>query len=309
MVSAVLCASASLLIAQPAAVQMTRGPQNHLLVPARINGKPASLLLDTGAKINFLESNRANHFGVQLSASELRSGGRGFPAARINDLRIGAVSFGVTEVALFNPTQFRGPVPGKGGKAADGIIGLDLLRRNRAIINCRTQQLFFAAGGANSLDLVSTTRALGFVRIPLQPAATGLITVPCTIGSKAGALAIDTGAFVTVFDQGATAALELEGAESKLTARTAGGRVRPLQLARIENLRIGGVAIEPQRFAVMDMFPKKKPLRTFTGINRIEFYDARALKARLEIWGLLGNELLYQQHAIIDLGDMALYLK
>jgi hypothetical protein len=112
-----------------------------------------------------------------------------------------------------------------------------------------------------------------------------------------------------VFDKGATAALQLAGAESKLTARTAGGRVRSLELARIEQLRIGGVPIEPQRFALMDMFPKKKPLRTFTGINRIEFYDARALKARQEIWGLLGNELLYQHHAIIDLGAMALYLK
>ena len=61
----------------------------------------------------------------------------------------------------------------------------------------------------------------------------------------------------------------------------------------------------------MDLFPNKKPLRTYTPgiVNRIEFYDARALKARLEIWGLLGSELLYLHSAIIDFESMTMYLK
>ena len=288
---------------------MTRGPQNHLLVPAHVNGKPANLLLDTGAVINFFQKDRAERFGLRLTGDELRSAGHSFPAGAINDLQVGSMSFGPAEVALFDRAQFRGPVPGPRGQAADGIIGLDLLRKHRAIINCRTQQLFFASTGARSLDLAATTRALGFTRVPLESTARGFISVPCTIGSKAGALAIDTGAFVTVFDAATIASLMLERDPSSLTARTAGGRVRALELTRIEHLRIGGVPVPPQRFAVMDMFPKKKPLRTFTGINKLELYDARALKARLDIWGLLGNELLYQHHAIIDLDGMALYLK
>ena len=298
-----------LALAQPAVVQMTRGPQNHLLVPAQLNGRPADLLLDTGSEINFLQSDRAEAFRAQLTGGELRSARRAFPAAIVNRLRIGPVSFGRTEVALFHPVQFRGPVPGKGGKAADGMIGLQFLRNHGAIINCRTQQLFFARAGVRPADLAAMTRALGFRRVPLQPTTRGFITVPCSIGGKFGALAVDTGAFVTVFDKGTTAALQLEAAESNLTARTAGGRVRALELARIEHLRIGGVPIEPQRFALMDMFPKKKPLRAFTGINKLEVYDPRLLKARPELWGLLGAELLYQHHAIIDLDSMALYLK
>ena len=304
-----LCALPHLASAQAPAVQLTRGPENHLLIPAQVNGRPANLLLDTGSKINFLQADRAQHFGARPTGGELHSGGRAFPAAAIDELRIGPVTLGAAQVGLFNPAQFRGPVPGKGGKAADGIIGADLLRRYGAIINCRTQQLFFTTASTAPLNLAATTRALGFVRVPLQPTSRGLISVPCSIGSNAGALAIDTGAFVTVFDAAAVSPLQLAREPSTLTARTAGGRVRALELARVERLRIGDVPVDPQRFAVMDMFPKKKPLRTFTGINRIEFYDARAWKARREIWGLLGNELLYQHHAIIDLDRFALYLK
>jgi len=69
------------------------------------------------------------------------------------------------------------------------------------------------------------------------------------------------------------------------------------------------VRIPPQRFAVMDLFPDRKPVRAFTGMGRLEFYDMRAMRARRGIWGLLGAELLYQHHAIIDLDSMSLFLK
>ena len=291
------------------AVRLVRGAENHLLARGAVNGTPATFLIDTGSAISFLQNDRAERFGVRRTEGEARSSGRGFPVGAVEDLRLGPISLGRVDFALFDPAQFRGPVPGTGGKAADGIIGLDLLRRYGAVINCRTQQLFFAATGARDLNLAATARAHGFLPVQMQPTLRGFVSAPCNIGSKAGALAVDTGAFVTVFDQATVNSLQLERAPSTLTARTAGGRVRALELARIEDLRIGGVKIPPQRFAVMDMFPKKQPLRTYTGINKLELYDARALKARLDIWGLLGSELLYQHHAIIDLDRMALYLK
>ncbi|MDQ6623823.1 MAG: aspartyl protease family protein [Verrucomicrobiota bacterium] len=292
-------------------VQLTRGPQNHLLIPATVNGHPASFLLDTGVDLNFLEADRAKGFGVATGGAELASGGRLFPRGSIAQLRLGNLSLGKSEVALYNPAQFRGPVPGRGGKAADGIIGLELLRSYGAVINCRTQQLFFQSDPARPLDLSATTKALGFTRIPIQKSARGFLSVPCNINGRNGALVIDTGAFVTVFNQAALRALDLKEAPSGLKARTAAGLVRPLELAQLDNLRIGGVAIAPQRFAVMDLFAAQKPLRTYTPgvVNRIEYYDARDFKARLDIWGLLGSELLYQHQAVIDLQGMNLFLK
>ena len=292
-----------------APVQMVRGRENHLLVPVNVNGQSAHLLLDTGSDVTFIEESRAKALGVRIGGAEIVSGGRGFPRGTVDNLRVGNLSLGQTQVALYDPAQFRGPVPGKGGKPADGILGLDLLRRYKAVINCRTQQLFLQSGPAPRLNLTDTTRALGFTRIPIHDSARGFISVPCEIAGKAGAVIIDTGAFVTVFNEDDLRAFQLEETPTKLTARTPFGRVRAVQLARINDLRIGGVAIEPQRFAVMNLFPAKKPLRTYTGINRIEYYDARAFRSRLDLWGLLGAELLYQHSAIVDLDSMALFLK
>lgn len=57
----------------------------------------------------------------------------------------------------------------------------------------------------------------------------------------------------------------------------------------------------------MDLDGKKKQLRTYTGINRIEYYAPRSSAER--IIGVLGNELLDQRRAIIDLDSKSLFLK
>lgn len=282
-----------------------------MLIPVHVNGHPAIFLLDTGIEISFLHAQRAREFGVAHVGRRTESGGRSFPIGAADNLSAGSSSLGRVEVALFDPAQFHGPLPGKGGKAADGILGLDLLRRFGAVINCRTQQMFLRSETTRGLDLTATTSALGFDRIPLSTTTRGFVSVPCSIANRPGSLYIDTGSYITIFDRGNARALQLQETPSTLRARTAGGREATLNLARVENFRIGGIAIEPQRFAVMDLFPDRKPLRVYTPglVTRFEYYDARAMKARRDIWGLLGSELLYQHSAIIDLANMVLYLK
>ena len=288
-----------------AQIQLVRGSQNHLLAPVHVNGRPASFLVDTGSPVTLLQSDRVAQFRVRSTVGEVPVGPRKVPGGRIDELRIGPVSLGAVDVGLISRAQSRGPIPGRGGKSADGLLGLDVLRRYRAVINCRTQQLFLNAGA----DLGATTRSLGFRRIQIYPTPRGFLSVPCSIGGRAGALYIDTGAFVTVLNERDVRALSLEGAPSKLSARTPAGRVSALQLTRVRDLRIGDVVIPPQRFAVMDLFPDRRPARTFTGMGRLEFYDLQTMRARRGIWGLLGAELLYLHHAIIDLGSMSLFLK
>lgn len=302
--SAITAAAASL-----APIPLVRGPQNHLLVAATVNGQPATFLLDTGSDASFVQQSGAQRLRLRVGGPEVDSGGRGFPRGTIENLRTGNVSLGQVAVALYDPAQFRGPVPGRGGKPADGLIGLDLLRRLKAVINCRTQQLFLQSGAGQQMDLAQTTRALGFTRVPLQESARGYLSVPCEVVGQPGALMLDTGAFITVFNEADLRALQLEQTPSKLTARTPFGRVRAMQLARIDNLRIGGVRIEPQRFAVMNVFPTKKPFRPFMTVTGLDQYAVQALKARYDVIGLLGNELLYEHHAIIDLDSMSLFLR
>jgi predicted aspartyl protease len=293
----------------PEPVALIRGTENHLLVPASVNGKRATFLLDTGEQQSFLQKSRAASLGVRPSGRQAHLADRWFEVASADQLRIGTTKFSSEEFALYDPVEFHGPVPGENGKPADGIIGLKLLRRVNAIINCRTQQLFLQSGSARPLDLDPTMRLAGFTRIPLSIAENGLLMVPCTIHKKPVQLVLDTGAFVTVLDQAALRPFNLQESPSQLRARTPSGRVGRLQLAQFDDLRIGKLAIAPQKLAVMDLFPPIKPVRAFLGINNVQVYDERLVHVHRDVIGLLGNELLYGRSAIIDLGRTVLYLK
>ncbi|HSH38295.1 MAG TPA: retropepsin-like aspartic protease, partial [Chthoniobacterales bacterium] len=194
-----------------------------------------------------------------------------------------------------------------GGRAADGLLGLDLLRRYSAIINCHTRQLFLKTRPGPALQVDAVATAGGFTRIALDETRRGGTTVPCAIHGRRGKLLVDTGAFVTGFDDDGFRGRGIATRPSTLTTRGIDGEVRPVQLAEISDLVIGGIRIAPQPFAVMDLYDKKKPLRTFTGMGRIEYY--RPFPAEQRILGVLGNELLDQHRAIIDFGTVTLFMK
>ena len=288
-------------------VQMTRGPQNHLLVQAQVNGRPASFLVDTGANLSFFRVDRAAAFGVTPSGAQKFRQGRAFPLASIRELAIGSIAFGTIEVALADSSQFRGTSSGA-ERSVDGVIGLDLLGRRRALINCHTRQLFLRTDSNRGINLGPVTASLGFKRIPLGETREGGLTVPISLCGRRAQLIVDTGAFVTGFDDDALRAFNLATKPSNLTTRGFDGKIRPVQLARIEDLRIGNVPIAPQTFAVMDLYGKKKQQRAYTGINRIEYYAPRSPAAE-RIVGVLGNELLDQRRVIIDLDSKSLFLK
>ncbi|CAN5266615.1 hypothetical protein BH20VER2_BH20VER2_06470 [soil metagenome] len=291
-------------------IAMTRGLQNHLIAPGTINGRPATFLVDTGAARTFVRADRAAEFGIRPLEQQTREGGRLFRTGVVEDLRIGGVRVGANTVALYSAEQLRGQVPGAGGKPADGLLGLDVLRRQRAVIDCRSRRLVLPNRAAGSgATFAAGAAALGFTRIPMTLNRRGSLTVPCTINGRRGRLIVDTGTFVTGLDNDAARALGLELTPSRLTARGFDGRVRPLELTRVQDLRIGNVRIEPQQFAVIDIFGKRPARRAYIGLGRIEYYRALQVPKEGPIYGLLGNELLDRHHGVIDLESMALFLK
>ncbi len=289
------------------AVPLTRGPQNHLFVQGSVNGQTANFLVDTGAEPNFLQSDRAERLGVRLTGAAAFTGKRSFPVGSVDDLRLGRLSLGTTTFSIYRAAQLGGPVPGPGGRAADGIIGRDLLRRYKAVINCRARQLFLRGNAAPSLNLAAVARAQGFTAIPIEETRRGL-TVPCVIRGRPGRLLVDTGAFLSGLDDDAARVLGLAGQPSAATARRFDGSVRPLQLVQVDDLKIGGVAIPPQKIVMADLFTQKQ-LRAVSGIRQIEFYAARPGARGDRIYGLLGSELLDIHQAIIDLDTLTLFMK
>lgn len=290
-------------------VRLSRGAQNHLLLAGSVNGHAATFLIDTGADISFLRADRSKEFGVRPVLPSGRSSGGRFEFGQVDDVRAGSVRLGTGTFALYHPAQFRGHVPGSSGKPADGVLGLDILRRQNAVVHCRPREIVFHANRAEAAKLVGAARAGGFTQIPMTATRRGHPTVPCTINGRKGRLLVDTGAFVTGLDDDAARSLGLDRRPSRLTTRGFDGRVRSLELAPVEDMRIGGLRIAPQPLAVIDLFPKKRRLRAISGLGRIEYYAALQVPREGPIFGLLGNELLDQRHAIIDLATMSLFLK
>jgi predicted aspartyl protease len=294
---------AELHLAGYTGVQLTRGAQNHLLLHGNVNGHAASFVLDTGSAVTFLRADRARNLGVSSTGRQytLDNGGS-LPLAAI-DLRVGDMVFGKTDVGLADPSQLAGSLP------ADGSIGLDLLRRYKAVINCRTKQLFFRSDSSGRMDLSATTAARGFARVPIREDRHGYLMVPCSLGGKQGRMMVDTGAFVTIMNETALRYRGVEGRNSNLTASSFDDKVRQLQVARIDNLKIGSVPIAPHELAMMNLTGEAGPRKSLRiGFSYVEAIERRDTAGEI-FFGLLGNDLLDYQQAIIDLDSMSLFLK
>lgn len=215
---------------------------------------------------------------------------------------------GKTPMALYEPSQLGGPVPGEKGSAADGMIGLDVLRSYKAIIDCHGRQILFKSDATRGDNMV-TPNVAGLAKIPIREDGRGYLAVGANLRGKPGRLRIDTGASVTVLNEPALRAAGIASNPSKLTAGGFDGRVRALALAQIDNLKIGGIPIAPQQLAVMDIFGNRPPRKNLRfGLQRVRGVERRDSGGE-PLFGLLGSDLLDAHHAIIDLDSMSLFLR
>src|SRR5437867_6037022 len=184
------------------AVRVRYGPLNKMIMSVNINGQPANLLVDTGANQIILNASAAESFGVRPSQRGLRYirfteiNGQLLPVGFVASLTAGNMNFGNSPVTLRNSNQSDARNSG-----IDGVVGLDILTRHKAIINCRTKFIFFRVDGSRPLQLGSVALAEKFTKVPLRREETGALPVPCSIHGQPARLLVATGALVTSFTE------------------------------------------------------------------------------------------------------------
>ena len=274
------------------AVRVHYGPMNKMIMSVRINGQPANLLVDTGSNQLILDAEEAQSFGVRPSQRGLRYirftkiQGQSLPVGFVQNISAGSMNFGSSLVTLRRSSH-----ADAANSTVDGVLGLDILLRHKALINCRTKLVFFKVDQARRINLGSVAASEKFTRVPIRREETGALTVPCSIRGQPTRLLIDTGAFVTLLHEDFVKSLGLAAEPTRVSAQFGRGASKQVSAAKINDLSIGMFKLPPEKFGIA-------PLPQFA----LQQGDTK-------IAGILGMDTLYICHAIIDLDGMNLFLK
>ena len=284
------------------AVPVHYRPLNKMIMSVRINGQAANLLVDTGASQSILDKDAAESAGVkpfQRALSQVRFSvpsqvfamgseinGELLPVGLAQNITAGAMNFGSSPVALRNSSH-----SGTGTGHVEGVLGLDILLRHKAVINCRTKLAFFKVDQSRRINLASIASSEKFTRVPIQREENGALTVPCSLRGQPVRLLVDTGAFVTTLHEPFVKSLGIVPEPTRVSAQFARGAAKRIKAAKIADVNIGAFKALPQKF----------------GVAALPNFALQQGSAKIA--GILGMDTLYICHAIIDLDGMSLFLK
>ena len=278
---------------------LERSQQNHLLVHALINGKPARLVVDTGAPVSAIALNRRRHFGltsIPLKSklpTELQINGGFNKVAIARRLKLGALGLLDEPVVLIDLSSSSRAAKALNEEPVDGILGADILFPTTALVDCQTQTLILKVdprlpGTVPGYDF------RGLRPVPLHVSKNYNLYVDGNINGTAAKLMVDTGAFATLMHQPFIRHMKLPMRKTPYSSAGVNLRQRGLQLATINRLSIGSVHFRRKEVGVMDL----------EGL-----IHSGLLEAGPPVAGLLGSEILRRHHGIIDFGTLTLYLK
>jgi len=281
------------------ALPLVRSRQNHLMLRAFINGKPAWLTIDTGAPVSAIALNRRNYFGLKPIAAKSNLPARvqingGFNNVAIaSELRLGALTLvdePVVTVDLGNSTRAAQLVH---EQEIDGIIGADILFPTQAVLDCQ-RQLLVLKTDPDFLGSVPGFDRRGLQAVPIQVSDGYNLYVNGSINGKPARLMVDTGSFATLLHRPFVRRMRIVTRETPYSSSAVNLKERGVRLARIRKLSVGSVDIFGKDVGVIDL----------EGL-----IHNGLLEGSPPVAGLLGAETLRRHHGIIDFGTRTLYLQ
>jgi len=120
---------------------------NHFEIKATINGVSGRFILDTGASSSCIGFEAAEYFNLITKESEILAAGAGatdMPTkiSNRNKLRIGQWKKERIVLVLFNLSHVNTALTNHDSQPVDGIIGADILKKGKAIIDYEKKYLY-----------------------------------------------------------------------------------------------------------------------------------------------------------------------
>lgn len=278
------------------ALPLIRSSQNHLLVRAEINGKPALLGVDSGAPVSAIALNRREHFGLAPIAGKsdiparLSINGAFNSVAIAKNLRLGALNLVDEPMVLVDLGGLRRSTK---RNEIDGILGADILFPTKALLDCQRQILVLKINPSVPGTIPGFDFS-GFRRIPMHVSEGFNLYVDGAVNGQKAKLMVDTGAFATLLHSRFVRRMQIPMRDTPFSSSGVNLKQRGVQMATISRFSVGSMDLE----------------RNDVGVINLEgLIHGGLLDATPPVAGLLGSEILRRHHGIIDFGTKNLYLK
>ena len=281
------------------ALPLVRSRQNHLLVRAYINGKPAWLGVDSGAPVSAVAVNRREHFRVTGIAgnpnlpSRVQINGAFNSVGIVRKLRLGSLELVDEPIVLVDLEKSTRAARLLEEPEIDGILGADILFPTKSVLDCQQRILFLktnpdVAGNVTGFD------HRGLQAVPIQVSDGFNLYVAGSVNGAPAKLMVDTGSFATLLHRSFVRRMKIPTRETQFSSAAVNLKQRGVRVARIRKLSVGSVDIIGRDVGVVDL----------AGL-----IHGGLLEGSPPVAGLLGAEILNRHHGIIDFGTRTLYLK
>lgn len=273
---------------------------NFLFAQVSINHAPPSWwLLDTGAPSSEIDLEAAKALRLMHDPERVHEPVDDTSLERklviqVGSLEVGGFSTGDTRLTAKKLSDLNhGSLPAgwSGEFNRTGMIGMDLLLRQNAIIDWSTQQIILAPTNDPARTRTAYERQ-GFTYVPLSVTPENHLEVIGRVGNSQYRFYIDTGDPKTLLKQ---SIVEAENLPSEITQAEVHSALHHFENAKLhsvtaEGLQLGGFAMGAHKVHSAD-------------------FDLSDSNGETPWAGLIGADILWFYDAILDLGKRALYLR
>lgn len=128
-------------------VKLRLNATNHFEIKATINGIKGRFILDTGASSSCVDFETATLFNLKVEETEIKATGAGASnmntkLSKKNTIKIGQWNYNKVALILFNLTHVNEGLQSQNAEPVDGIIGADILKKSKAIIDYEKKYLY-----------------------------------------------------------------------------------------------------------------------------------------------------------------------
>jgi predicted aspartyl protease len=296
-----------------AGAKLERRYGNHLFVSVSINNRPGALMIDTGSPSTLIDRNSVNTFGLTVEKTDSNVGGLfGRTWEREGVSKVKSIAMGncmltnvpvaIADLSGMNPEH---SAAATGSHIADskamahlnGVLGTREMVKFGMIIDCTRQMLYINPNGPTSAVSESLANFLvtrGFTRIPMRLNPNDHFDVEGALNGHATKFIVDTGSANTLIDT--QVAVKSGTGVTALTGYGAGGA--------------GGLVEEVNRTGVKELAIGNFKLANAEVVVAHIAGDILLSKSAAESnAGVLGQDYLSTNFAVIDMGGRTLYLR